>query len=73
MNQTTFAIIGTGIVGERIINQLLANSNCKIVSVYDENTQRLHEMQDKYQLPIANSIEELFETKPHWVYIGTPP
>ena len=73
MNQTTFAIIGTGIVGERIINQLLANPNCTIVSAYDEDTQRLQEMQDKYQLPIANSIEELFETKPHWVYIGTPP
>ncbi|MGB3259475.1 Gfo/Idh/MocA family protein [Paenisporosarcina sp.] len=73
MNQTTFAIIGTGIVGERIINQLLANPNCKIVSAFDENTQRLKEIQDRYQLPIANSIEELFETKPHWVYIGTPP
>lgn len=73
MNQTTFAIIGTGIVGERIINQLLANSNCKIVSAFDENTQRLKEMQNKYQVPISTSIEELLETKPHWVYIGTPP
>lgn len=73
MNQTTFAVIGTGIVGERIINQLLANPNCKIVSAFDENAQRLQEMKSKYELPIANSIEELFETKPHWVYIGTPP
>jgi len=73
MNQTTFAIIGTGIVGGRIIQQLLANPNCKIVSVYDENTQRLREIKEKYRLPIVLSLDELFEIKPDWVYIGTPP
>jgi predicted dehydrogenase len=73
MNQTTFAIIGTGIVGERIIQQLLANDNCKIVSIFDENTPRLQEISEKYQLPIASTLDELFHTKPHWVYIGTPP
>ena len=73
MNQTTFAIIGTGIVGERIIQQLLANDNCKIISIFDENTQRLQEISEKYQLPIASTLDELFNTKPHWVYIGTPP
>ncbi len=73
MNQTTFAIIGTGIVGERIIQQLLANDNCKIISIFDENTPRLQEISKKYQLPIASTLDELFNTKPHWVYIGTPP
>lgn len=73
MNQTTFAIIGTGIVGERIIQQLLVNPDCKIISTFDENTQRLQEMSNKYKLPIASSLEELFDTNPHWVYIGTPP
>ncbi len=73
MNQTTFAIIGTGIVGERIIQQLLANPNCKIISAFDENTKRLQEIKKKYQIPLASSVENLFETKPHWVYIGTPP
>lgn len=73
MNQTTFAIIGTGIVGERIIQQLLANDNCKIISIFDENTERLQDISEKYQLPIASTLDELFNTKPHWVYIGTPP
>ena len=73
MNQTTFAIIGTGIVGERIIQQLLANSNCKIISIFDENTERLVEISNKYLLPSASTLDELFNSKPHWVYIGTPP
>jgi predicted dehydrogenase len=73
MNQTTFAIIGTGIVGERIIQQLLANDNCMIISIFDENTPRLQQISEKYQLPIASTLDELFNTKPHWVYIGTPP
>ncbi|PUB17964.1 Gfo/Idh/MocA family protein [Paenisporosarcina sp. OV554] len=73
MKQTTFALIGTGIVGERIIQQLLANHKCTIISIFDENNERLQEIANKYQLPIASSLEELFNTKPHWVYIGTPP
>lgn len=37
MTKTTFALIGTGIVGERIINQIKTNPNCEILSVFDEN------------------------------------
>lgn len=71
--KTTFALIGTGIVGERIINQILAHPNCEIVSIFDENKIRLKEISTKYQLPIAESLNELLQTKPNWVYIGTPP
>ena len=49
MKQTTFAIIGTGIVGERIIQQLLANHKCTIISIFDENMERLQEIANKYQ------------------------
>ncbi len=73
MRKTTFALIGTGIVGERIINQLLNSDMCEIVSLYDENKTRLQEMSSKYGLPVAQDVEALFETKPDWVYIGTPP
>jgi len=73
LKKTTFAIIGTGIVGERIIKQLLVNSNCEIISIYDENSERLVEIRDRYHLPMASSLEEVFATKPNWVYIGTPP
>lgn len=73
MTKTTFALIGTGVVGERIINQILAHPNCEIVSVYDENKTRLKEISSKYQITAAETLEELLRLKPNWVYIGTPP
>lgn len=73
MAKTTFAIIGTGVVGERIINQISAHANCEIVSVFDENKTRLDEIATKYQLPVAESLERLLQMRPDWVYIGTPP
>lgn len=73
MAKTTFALIGTGVVGERIINQILAHPNCEIVSVFDENKTRLEEISTKYQLPVAESLETLLQKRPDWVYIGTPP
>ena len=73
MTKTTFALIGTGIVGERIINQIKTNPNCEILSVFDENKKRLREVAEKYKLTEASTLEELLETKPDWIYIGTPP
>lgn len=73
MTQTTFAIIGTGVVGERIISQILNHSSSKIVAIFDENKNRLHEIAAKYQLPASDSMNDLLATKPDWVYIGTPP
>lgn len=73
MKKTTFALVGTGIVGERIINQLLANEAATIVAIYDENKQRLAEIANTYELPTASSYEEVLSLQPDWVYIGTPP
>lgn len=73
MSKTTFALIGTGVVGERIINQILAHPNCEVVSIFDENKARLEEVSTKYNLPVAATLEELFQSNPNWVYIGTPP
>ncbi|MET1013072.1 MAG: Gfo/Idh/MocA family oxidoreductase [Paenisporosarcina sp.] len=73
MKKTTFALIGTGIVGERIINQILGHSTCEIVAIYDENTTRLQEMKTKYNLHSLTSLQEIWALKPDWVYIGTPP
>ncbi|GGA16611.1 Gfo/Idh/MocA family protein [Psychrobacillus lasiicapitis] len=73
MTKTSFAIIGTGVVGERIINQILAHPNCEIISVFDENKIRLEEISTKYQLSAAESLEAFLQTRPDWVYIGTPP
>ena len=64
---------GTGIVGERIINQLLQNTEATIVALFDENGKRLQEMADTYGLYAASSYDEVLSLKPDWVYIGTPP
>jgi len=69
----TLAIIGTGIVGERIIKQALTVSELKIIAIYDENKQRLHEIANKYQLAATETLEELLDLRADWVYIGTPP
>jgi len=73
MNKTTFAIVGTGIVGERIINQLRNNDAALIVALFDENDKRLQEMANTYGLYAASSYEEVLALKPNWIYIGTPP
>ncbi|MHA6258512.1 Gfo/Idh/MocA family protein [Sporosarcina sp. CAU 1771] len=73
MKQITFAVVGTGIVGERIINQLLANKAARIVAVFDENKKRLTEVANLYNLPTAASYEDVLILQPDWVYIGTPP
>ena len=73
MAKISFVIVGTGIVGERIIKQLLANDNAEIVALFDENKKRLAEMADTYGLHAASSYEEVLSLKPNWVYIGTPP
>ncbi|WP_318615948.1 Gfo/Idh/MocA family oxidoreductase [Sporosarcina sp. YIM B06819] len=73
MKKTTFAIVGTGIVGERIIKQLLQTTGATVVALFDENGKRLQEMTDTYGLYAASSYDEVLSLKPDWVYIGTPP
>ena len=60
MKKTTFAIVGTGIVGERIINQLRNNESATIVALFDENDKRLTEMANTYGLYAASSYEEVW-------------
>lgn len=73
MSTLTISIIGTGIVGERIINQCLKHASFTIAAIFDENTDRLLEMATKYSLQATQTLEELLEIKVDWVYIGTPP
>lgn len=73
MSNTTIGIIGTGVVGERIINQALQHPDYTITAIYDENKERLTQIAEKYNVRAVESLVELFETKPDWVYIGTPP
>ena len=73
MKKTTIGIIGTGVVGERIINQALNNENYEIAAIFDTNEQRTNELKEKYNIPTTNDLQSLLDLKPDWVYIGTPP
>ena len=73
MTKTTIGIIGTGVVGERIINQALQNENYKIAAIFDENKERLTLLAEKYSVRKVESLQQLLSLKPDWVYIGTPP
>lgn len=73
MTKTSIGIIGTGVVGERIINQALQNKDYEIAAIFDENTARLEQLADKYHVKTVVSLQALLTLKPDWVYIGTPP
>lgn len=70
---TKIAMIGLGVVGERIIKQALTNENYKIVAIYDEHTERLQKIANQYKLPAKSSVDDLLMIATDWVYIGTPP
>ena len=73
MTKTSIGIIGTGVVGERIINQALLNEHYEITAIFDENQTRLQQIANKYNIPTVANLQALVELKPDWVYIGTPP
>ena len=73
MTKTSIGIIGTGVVGERIINQALQNEHYTITAIFDENNERMMQLSKKYNVPTADSLEALLSLQPDWVYIGTPP
>lgn len=69
----SIGIIGAGIVGERIIKQIQQEDGIEIVSVFDGNSSRLQELQKKYGITIAASLDEILHSQADWIYIGTPP
>ncbi|KXH79812.1 Gfo/Idh/MocA family protein [Sporosarcina sp. HYO08] len=73
MKKISLAIVGTGIIGEKIINQLQHHEQVEIIALFDQNNERLLEIANTYQLFAASSYEEVLQLKPDWVYIGTPP
>ena len=64
---TSIAIIGTGVVGERIINQALQSEHYTITAIFDENKERLHAMSEKYNVKAAPSLDALLEQGADWV------
>ena len=72
MKKIRFIVVGTGVVGERIIQQIQQHDQAEIVAIVDEQQDRLQQMATTYQLPIAHTYEEALALSPDWVYIGTP-
>lgn len=66
-------IIGAGIVGERIIKQILQDDAAQVEAVYDTDRNRLNYIKEQYDVAVTNSLDELFQADIDWVYIGTPP
>lgn len=73
MEKVRFIIIGTGVVGERIIRQITDHPTAEIMAVFDEERDRLEHIAETYKLPVVHTYEEALALKPDWVYIGTPP
>lgn len=69
----SIGIIGAGIVGERIIQQIQQEGKLTITGVYDEQQERLDYLQEIYGVPIADSMEAVIHSEIDWLYIGTPP
>lgn len=69
----SIGIIGTGIVGERIIKQLQQEKQVEIKMVYDQQAERLEEISEAYGIPAAKSVEDVLHSDINWVYIATPP
>lgn len=69
----SIGIIGTGIVGERIIKQLQQEKQVEIKMVYDQQAERLKEISETYGIPAAKSVEDVLHSDINWVYIATPP
>lgn len=69
----TIGIVGAGIVGERIIKQMLQETGIEIRGLYDEQPERLAALEKEYKIPVYESMEALLHADIDWLYIGTPP
>ncbi|HSI67903.1 MAG TPA: Gfo/Idh/MocA family oxidoreductase [Planococcus sp. (in: firmicutes)] len=69
----SIGIIGAGIVGERIIQQIQQHEGIEIVGVFDENQERLDYLDKTYGVALSDSLDDLLHQEIDWVYIGTPP
>jgi predicted dehydrogenase len=69
-------LIGAGLIGrERLqaVQQLRQRGrDISICGILDPNLPGLAELASKFQAPIRNSAEELFDYRPDWIFIATP-
>lgn len=67
------AILGTGLIGqERIqaIQEIAKNHDVSILGAYDINQETLKKVQNKYNIPIFNNLDDLLNLNPDWTFIA---
>ncbi|WP_053365944.1 Gfo/Idh/MocA family protein [Bacillus sp. FJAT-27245] len=74
MGKINVGIIGTGGIGERVMNAFLAHPDTDILEVFDGNAERLAEISKKYGIAAADDYRALFDNPDiNLIYIAVPP
>ncbi|WP_409275250.1 Gfo/Idh/MocA family protein [Neobacillus sp. SCS-31] len=74
MGKINVGIIGTGGIGERVMNAFLAHSEADVLEVFDGNAKRLAEVSEKYGIAAADDYRALFDNPDiNLIYIAVPP
>lgn len=74
MKEVGIAVVGLGIIGERLIGTILKHPNYKIIGGFDLDESRSKYISDKFGLHIFDSFQEIIESKDvEAVYLAVPP
>lgn len=74
MGKINVGIIGTGGIGERVMNAFQAHPDTDVVEVFDGNAKRLAEVSEKYGIAAADDYRALFDNPDiNLIYIAVPP
>lgn len=71
------AVIGAGLIGSERIEalqkiSLMTHGAIELSYVYDFDANRRLDISKKYAVSVSDSIVEVFEARPNWVFICTP-
>jgi predicted dehydrogenase len=70
------AIIGAGLIGESRIKAVKQLENegraVNVSAVYDPAKLNDEKLRSKYDINLVNSIDDLYQTEPNWVFIALP-
>src|ERR1039457_2692431 len=68
--------IGAGLIGRERIAALMelvkAGRNIELMAVYDPFLKEKPELLQRNNLRLVDSMEDIFSTKPDWIFISTP-
>lgn len=74
MKTVNLAIVGVGVIGERLIQTILKHEAIAIKAIFDVSSDRLNEIKNRYQLSPALSVAAILENPEiDAVYLAVPP